>query len=188
MEIEQPLPVTPETMKCEYLYKGVRCDKPAIQNSLFCSDHTNEPDIDLQVYNSLHARFRHNIDTTWTRTNFYYLVQAGFFTVFSVILASTVNQASRSLFPIDVIIGLVGLAQACLWYKSSQINSKYMKLWRGQVIKIDKVVDKRLHHTEIEEQALTSLSSKQLTNLLSITFVVGWLVLLGALLWLALAP
>ncbi len=187
METMQFSPITPDIAKCEYTSKGIQCDKPAIQNSPFCTDHTNEPSIDLAVYDSINARFRHNIDTTWTRTNFYYLVQAGFFTVFSGILAATVNQASRSLTSIDLIIGLVGLAQACLWYKSSQLNFKYMKLWRGQVIKIDKVVDKRQHHAEIEEQLFTSLSSTQLTIWLSITFVVGWLVLLGVLLWLALA-
>jgi hypothetical protein len=59
-----------------------------------------------------------------------------------------------------------------------------MKLWRGQVIKIEKVVDRRQHHAEIEEPVFTSLSSTQLTIWLSITFVVGWLGLLGALLWL----
>jgi hypothetical protein len=114
-------------------------------------------------------------------------VQAGFFTVFTGVLVSTSNQATRYLTPIDFVIGFVGLLIACLWYKSSKLNLKFLKLWREQVIKIDKVVDRRQHHTEVEEQLQTSLTGTELTQWLCIIFIVGWFVLLGGLLLLALA-
>jgi hypothetical protein len=173
--------------RCEYSSTSVQCDKPVIQSSHFCAEHTNQPSVDLEVYKSLHARFHHYVDTSWTRTNFFFLVQAGFFTVFTGVLASKANQASRYLTPIDFIIGFVGLAIACLWYKSSKLNLKFMKLWRGQVIKIDKAVDRRQHHAEIEEQLQTSLTGTELTQWLCIVFIAGWFLLLGALLWLTLA-
>jgi hypothetical protein len=75
---------------------------------------------------------------------------------------------------------------ALLWYQSSKLNLKFLKLWRGQVIKIDKVVDKRQHHAEVEEQLQSSVTGTELTVLLSIVFIAGWVVLLGVLLWVTL--
>jgi hypothetical protein len=152
METDQQSPTILLTKRCEYAYKDVRCDKPVTQNSHFCTEHTNQPSVDLEVYKSLHARFQHYVDICWTRTNFFFLVQAGFFTVFTGVLALTVNQSSRYLIPIEFIIGIVGLLQACIWHRSSKVQHKFMKLWRVQLIKIDKVVDKRQYHTEVEDQ------------------------------------
>lgn len=187
METDQQASNTPITIRCEYISNGVRCDKPVTQNSHYCTEHTNEPGVDLEVYKSIHTRFHHYVDTSWTRTNFFLLVQAGFFTVFAGILASAANQTARYLAPIDFVIVLVGLLQACLWYKSSKLNLKFMRLWRGQVVKIDKVVDRRQHHAEVEEQLLASLTGTELTIWLCLVFIAGWSVLLGALLWLTLA-
>jgi len=64
--------------RSEYTSEGKQCDKPVIQDSHFCTEHINQPGVDLVVYKSLHARFHHYINTTWTRTNFFFLVQAGF--------------------------------------------------------------------------------------------------------------
>jgi hypothetical protein len=173
--------------RCEYTSEDKQCDKPVMQDSHFCTEHTNQPGVDLVVYKSLHARFHHYINTTWTRTNFFFLVQAGFFTVFTGILASAANKAIPYLISIDFVMGFVGLAIACLWYIHARISLKFVKLWRGQVIKIDKVIDRRQHHAEVEEQLQTSLSGIQLVQWLCIIFIAGWSVSLGVLLWLTLA-
>ena len=55
------------------------------------------------------------------------------------------------------------------------------------MIKIDKVVDRRQHHAELEEQLQGSLSGIELTQWLCMIFIIGWLVLLGVFLWLTLA-
>ena len=84
-------------------------------------------------------------------------------------------------------MGFVGLAIACLWYIHGKISLKFVKLWRGQVIKIDKVVDRRQHQAEVEEKLQTSLTGIQLVQWLSIIFIAGWFVSLVVLLWLTLA-
>ena len=189
MEIKQQMHDAPSDMpiadKCEYSYKGKRCDKPTIQNSYFCSEHTNEPGIDLEVYKSVNARLRHYANGLWTRTNFFFLVQAGLFTVFVGILASVINRAERYFILVAFAIGFLGLSQACIWYVATKITNKYLRLWRGQMLKIEKVVDKRRHHSEVEELAITTLTPAQLILWLCLVFVVGWLVLLGVLLWMS---
>lgn len=176
------------TGSCEYVSsKGVQCGKSVAVNSLFCAEHTNQPSIDLEIYKSIHARFHHYVNASWTRTSFFFLVEAGFFTVFTGILVSTTNKASLYLTSINFVIGSVGLAIGCLWYFSSKINRKFVNLWRGQVIKIDKAVDKRQHHTVVEEQFQTSVSALELIQFLCMIFIAGWLVSLGVLIWLTLA-
>lgn len=187
METNQTSSEIPLTSRCEYISQGKLCDNPVILDSHFCTEHINQPDVDLEVYKSLHDRFHHYINTTWTRTNFFFIVQAGFFTVFTGILASAANKALPYLISIDFVMGFVGLAIACLWYKHAKISLKFVKLWRGQVIKIDKVFDRRQHHAEVEEQLQTSLTGIQLVQWLSIIFIAGWFVSLGVLLWLTLA-
>lgn len=173
--------------RCEHTSEGKQCDKPVIQDSHFCAEHTNQSGVDLEVYKSVHSRFHHYVDTSWTRANFFFLVQAGLFTVFTGILASTANKAMPYLISIDFVMGFVGLAIACLWYKHATISVKFVKLWRGQVIKIDKVVDRRQHHAEVEEQLQTSLTGIQLVQWMCKIFIAGWFILLGILLWLTLA-
>src|SRR5215469_3900267 len=114
MEIEQQVLDAPVKNRCEYSSKGKRCENPATQNSYFCTEHTNEPDIDLEVYKSVSARLLHYSNSLWARSNFYFLVQAGLFTVFAGVLASTANRASKYLVLIDFAVGLLGLSQACL--------------------------------------------------------------------------
>ena len=73
METEQQLDLL-ITNRCEYSSKGKKCDKPVTQNSRFCTEHTNEPDIDLEVYKSVSTRLRDYSDSLWARSNFYLLV------------------------------------------------------------------------------------------------------------------
>jgi|SRR5713226_274359 len=107
--------------------------------------------------------------------------------IFLTILASTAGRASQYFILIEPTVGLLGLSQACLWYIATKTTIKYLNLWRDQMIKIDKVVDRRQHHAEVLEVATTTLSPDQLITWLCVVFIVGWLVLLGVLLWTILA-
>lgn len=187
METDQQSSNIPIPNVCEYSCKGVRCDKPVTQNSHFCTEHANEPNVDLEVYKSVSDRLRHFIDASWTRSNFFLIVQAGFFTVFTGVLASMGSQTIQHLAPINFVVGFLGLAQAYIWYKVSKLNLKYMRLWRGQMIKIDKVVDRRQHLAEIDEVLMSAPIGTGLTIWLCMVFMAGWFVLLGALFWLAFA-
>src|SRR5260370_16424280 len=166
MEIKQQIldmsPDMPTADRCEYSYKGKRCSKPTIQSSYFCSEYTNEPGIDLEVYKSVSARLRHYASSLWTRSNFFFLIQAGLFTVFIGILASVANRADRYFVLAAFAIGFLGLSQACIWYVATKITNKYLRLWRGQMIKIERVIDKRRHHSQIQEPAIAELTPAQL--------------------------
>lgn len=181
MEIGQQMLDTLTKNRCEYSFNGERCDKPTTQNSYFCTEHTNDPGIDLEVYKSISARLRHYSDSLWARSNFYLLVQAGLFTVFAGVLASTASRAPKYFILIDFAIGLLGLSQACLWYIATKITVKFLNYWRGQMVKIDKAIDKRQHHTEVETQAMTTLTPAQLILWMCTAFIIGWIALIGVL-------
>jgi len=84
---------------------------------------------------------------------------------------------------IDIGIGLLGLSQACPRFIAAKITFKYMNLWRGQMVKIDRVIDKRQHHAEVEEFAMTSVTPARLNLWMCAAFIIGWIVVRAILFW-----
>ena len=153
---------------------------PVAPNGDSNSEQTNSRETTLAVYHEVSARFRGNLDGFWTRSNFFLVVQAGLLSVFAVIANQSASHLNLTL--IDFVVGLVGLSQACLGLVGTLLNLDHLAHWRKTMRDVANEVDERGAHANAEEYAMKHLTPSRLVIGVNVSFILGWLALLGVLL------
>ena len=137
---------------------------------------------DIRVlFQETNARLRHNLDGFWIRANFILVVQTGFLSAFAVIV--NLFSSHGSFNPINFVLGLVGLLQSVLGLAFTWSNLKHVEHWREIVQKIARMFDTSGIYAEAESYAQANITPSKLVPFVNVLFILGWLALLGVLLW-----
>lgn len=161
---------------CRYLLDdGSPCKNVTVGGSDFCEGHGNWFTSDLEVYKEVGQHFRQDLREFWTRSNFYLVVQAGLLSVFT----SIANRPSENNIAISIVLGILGLSLAVIWFIVARGSLIWIRKWRANMIEIDEVID-RHHFYKVEHFAAQSplMSPSNVTQYLPLVFGISWLVVL----------
>lgn len=164
---------------CRYLLDdGSQCINP-IENSdnPFCHQHNFSSANDLEIFRIVTEHFRQDLELFWTRTNFYLVAEAA---LLSVLFAIWSGDPERNDKLLGLGICIVGLIIAVYWAVVLRGALYWIRQWRQQVIKIDRVVNRFQSYVHIENHVNNSplLSPSFVTSSLPMIFLVIWLILI----------
>jgi hypothetical protein len=127
---------------------------------------------DIKIFEMVEAHFRQDVHDFWNRANFYLLAQTSLFSVFIAIYPTL----SRYPAIVAISIPLLGLVVAIFWFIVLRGSIKWIQLWREQVMKLDKELDRFQCYNEVERFAIQKpfLSPSYVTQFLPVIFVIIW--------------
>ena len=143
--------------------------------------NADQPTHDIEIFQIVTQHFRQDIHDFWTRANFYLLAQTGLLSAFMVTYAALTEHG---LIAIQESISILGLATAILWFFVLRKSLKFIQIWREQVVKIDKEVDRFRCYVDVETIAQTKpySSPSYITQFLALSFIITWAIISAAIL------
>lgn len=150
------------------LADGSPCSAPLAVGS-YCEHHSALADRDLQIFQIVHEHFEQDLREFWQRSNFYLVVDG-------ILLSAFVSAHLRSL---QILLVCAGLVISLFWLLVARGSIVWIRMWRGEVRRLDQVVNRFQSFNLIEDQVRVSkLSSPSwVTQWLPAFFLVGWFVI-----------
>lgn len=148
---------------------GSRCSEP-VAVGFYCEHHAAVADRDLQIFQIVHEHFEQDLREFWQRSNFYLVVDG-------LLLSAFVSAHLRSL---QILLICAGLIISLFWLLVARGSITWIQLWRGEVRRLDQVVNRFQSFNMIENRVhISKLSSPSwVTQWLPAFFLVGWLIIL----------
>ena len=133
---------------------------------------------DLIIYQLVVDHFKQDTREFWTRANFYLVAHAGLFSAYLV--AIPVVKGSWNL--VNVVIPLLGLGIAVIWFIVLRGAITFLGRWRDQVMRLDRELDRFQCYVDVEGLVKKKpfSSPSYVTQFLPIFFGIVWLALLVA--------
>ena len=135
---------------------------------------------DMENFKMVVEHFNQDLREFWNRANFYLLTNAGLFSAFLIIYPSLLTDHPL----IVMVVPVVGMAIATLWYLVLRGAFYWIEQWRKEVIKLSKELDRFQCYAIIEGsmKGRKFKSPSYLTQLLPVVFIAAWIVILIILL------
>src|SRR5215813_3667549 len=158
-------PVAPPQMCSVELPDGSPCSAPLAVGS-YCESHSAVADRDLQIFQMVHEHFEQDLREFWQRSNFYLVVDG-------LLLSAFVSAHLRSL---QILLACVGLVISLFWLLVARGSIIWIRLWRGEVRRLDQVVNRFQSFNRVENQVQVRRwsSPSWLTQWLPAFFLGGW--------------
>jgi hypothetical protein len=161
---------------CMFLLDGGRqCPNPAIGESDFCVQHGSWFTADLQVHRAVTEHFRQDVAQLWMRSNFYLLVHAGLLSIF----ITTTNNTQILGRPTHIILGLLGVTFAIVWFVVARGSVLWLERWWKEVVKMDEVIDRYHCYKDVDDFAVTQpyWNPSYPMQYLPVIFAAAWIAL-----------
>jgi len=131
---------------------------------------------DIENFKMITSHFRQDLREYWNRANFYLLTNAGLISAFLIVYPDLI----KAHVGIVIMVPIVGLAIAILWFLVLRGAQYWIEQWREEVIRLSKELDRFQCYAKIESLVKKRhLSSPSyLTKFLPVVFVIAWFVLL----------
>ena len=133
---------------------------------------------DLVIYQVVVDHFKQDTREFWTRANFYLLAHAGLFSAYLVAFP----EIKVGLNLVSVIIPLLGLGVAVVWFVVLRGAITFLGRWREQVMRLDRELDRFQCYVDVEGLVKSSpfSSPSYVTQFLPVLFGVVWVAMLVA--------
>lgn len=135
---------------------------------------------DLENFKLVAEHFNQDLREFWNRANFYLVVNAGLFSAFLIIYPALIEDH----LPIVILVPLLGIAIATLWFLVLRGALYWIEQWRQQIMKLSKELDRFQCYFNVEsslkERRFSSPSF--LTKFVPIVFVMAWITILAIVL------
>ena len=147
---------------------GSPCPAPLAIGS-YCEHHSVVADRDLQIFQIVHGHFEQDLREFWQRSNFYLVVDG-------LLLSAFVSAHLHSL---RILLACAGLIISLFWLLVARGSITWIRLWRGEVRRLDQVVNRFRSFSTIESRVHTNKwsSPSWLTQWLPAFFLVGWIII-----------
>jgi hypothetical protein len=147
---------------------GSPCSAPLAVGS-YCEHHSAMAGLDIQIFQLVHGHFEQDLREFWQRSNFYLVVDG-------LLLSAFASAHVRSL---QILLACGGLVISTFWLLVARGSVTWLRLWRGEVRRLDQVVNRFRSFDRIEHQAQTKKwsSPSWLTQWLPAFFLVGWIII-----------
>jgi hypothetical protein len=154
---------------CVDLPDGSPCSEPLAVGS-YCEQHSAVADRDIQIFQLVHGHFEQDLREFWQRSNFYLVVDG-------ILLSAFATAHLRSL---QILLSCGGLIISIFWLLVARGSVTWLRIWRGEVRRLDRVVNRFRSFDNIESRVHTNKwsSPSWLTQWLPAFFLVGWIVIL----------
>jgi len=148
---------------------GSPCPALAVTGA-YCADHAAIADRDFQVFQAVHEHFRQDVRESWSRSNFYLVVDGVLVSAF----------ATAHVHALQLILSCAGLVISLFWLLVARGSIAGLALWRAEVRRLDLVVNRFRSFSDIEArlQRTPWLSPSWLTQWLPACFLAGWAAIL----------
>lgn len=169
VQTDVALPVV-ATRTCSVdLPDGSPCSAPVAMGS-YCADHSVLADRDFQIFQLVHGHMEQDLREFWQRSNFYLVVDG-------LILSALASSHSRSL---QILLATAGIVISFFWLLTAQGSVMWIRMWRDEVRRLDRVVDRFQSFDAVEGHVLVNKlrSPSWVTQWLPVFFLTGWIVIL----------
>jgi hypothetical protein len=148
---------------------GSPCSAPLAVGS-YCEHHSAVADRDLKIFEIVHGHFEQDLREFWQRSNFYLVVDGLLLSAF----------VSAHLHPLQILLACAGLVISLFWLLVARGSITWIRLWRGEVRRLDQVVNRFHSFSTVESRVQIKKwsSPSWLTQWLPAFFLVGWIVIL----------
>jgi hypothetical protein len=138
------------------------------------SDPTEQVKLDVEVFKVVADHFRHNLEIYWQQYLIFIAIQGAFLTVF------TADKGSGSLDHRQEFMAGFGILLSALWAMIGWSRWRLIDLWREEVKRLDREVDRHLAfywvETKVRDRPLGIPAYSSL--LVPPIIAIGWLLLL----------
>lgn len=109
----------------------------------------------LELLKIAAEHFRQDIAAHWTQASFFAVIQAAFISVFATAVGPHDAKGPELVGPELQAVGLAcaGLIFAFLWLLMAQGRERYICLWRDQVVRLDRAVERKGVYETVEASA-----------------------------------
>jgi hypothetical protein len=147
---------------------GSPCSAPLAVGS-YCEHHSAVADRDIQIFQIVHEHFEQDLREFWQRSNFYLVVDG-------LLLSAFASAHLRSL---QILLACAGLVISTFWLLVARGSITWLSLWRGEVRRLDQVINRFQSFNTIESRVQTKRwsSPSWLTQWLPAFFLVGWIII-----------
>jgi hypothetical protein len=140
--------------------------------------------VDLELLKMASEHFRQDIASHWAQASFFAVIQAAFISVFTTSIGphDVGGSGLLSVRATATMIASAGFVFALLWFAMAAGREKYIRLWRRQVVLLDRTVDRHQVYVNVERTAAEDrLNPTILVSAVPLIIGLGWLV---AVVWL----
>jgi hypothetical protein len=147
---------------------GSPCPAPLAVGS-YCEHHSAVADRDLQIFQIVHGHFEQDLREFWQRSNFYLVVDG-------LLLSAFVSAHLHSL---RILLACAGLIISLFWLLVAHGSITWIRQWRGEVRRLDQIVNRFQSFSAIESQVQSNKwsSPSWLTQWLPAFFLAGWIII-----------
>lgn len=145
---------------------GSPCPAPLVMRS-YCKNHSSIGDRDFQIFQLVHEHFEQDLREFWQRSNFYLVVDGLLVSAF----------ASVHAYALQIILACAGLIISLFWLLVARSSIKWIALWRIEVRRIDRIVNRFQSFETVESQLEYRpwISASWLTQWFPAFFLLGWI-------------
>lgn len=140
----------------------------------------SQPTCDIENFKMVADHFNQDLREFWNRANFYLVTNAGLFSAFLIVYPALMSNH----LPVVVLVPVLGIAIALLWFFVLRGALHWINEWRKQVIRLSKELDRFQCYYKVEKTMTErrSLSPSYLTTFFPIIFIVAWILILAIVL------
>jgi hypothetical protein len=129
----------------------------------------------MENFQMIEDHFKQDLREFWNRANFYLVVNTVLFSAFTISNPFLMNVNK----PLIILVSLLGLAIAIVWFLVLRGALFWIEQWRKQVIKLSNELDRFHTYEHIENLSKQKIKSPSyLTHFLPIAFIIVWLAIL----------